>query len=314
MVGLLDRCWIVSQGLAALEKPSLGLAGALELDADCKKVVLPQPWRSLPPLPFLCGNGYKPPSDLNDPPGLVIGCGRQSIMPMIALKRRYTDQVRTIQLQDPRVAPEHFDLVICPEHDRLRGANVLNHLGSLTQITPESLVTERARFPELGAGTAKRVAVLIGGANKRFSFDRQTADHVVAQLLDLREQGYRLMVTASRRTGADNEAMMRRALAGDGIFFWDGTGENPYLAYLAWADAILVTVDSVNMVSEAASTHKPVYLLGLPGKPGKFGHFHQDMIQRAHARPFTGEIDRDWQPEPFQETQRIAAEVKRRLF
>src|SRR3546814_15726728 len=78
------------------------------------------------------------------------------------------------------------------------------------------------------------------------------------------------MVTPSRRTGPDNEAILRARLAGLPAEIWDGEGENPYFAYLGLADAILVTADSVNMVCEAASTGKPVYVIALDGSSDKF--------------------------------------------
>ena len=94
------------------------------------------------------------------------------------------------------------------------------------------------------------------------------------------------MVTASRRTGATNESYLRQHLQGERIRFWDGTGDNPYLAYLAAAEVLLVTADSVNMISEAASTGKPTYLIDLPGRPGKFAQFHSEMIEAGHLRRF----------------------------
>ena len=76
-------------------------------------------------------------------------------------------------------------------------------------------------------------------------------------------EGCGLLVTASRRTGAANLAILREELSLPGIYFWDGSGENPYHAFLAAADAFLVSVDSVNMVFEACFTGKPVYVLPL---------------------------------------------------
>ncbi|MCR9256356.1 MAG: mitochondrial fission ELM1 family protein [Alphaproteobacteria bacterium] len=305
------HAWIVSEGFAGLENPALGLAAALGLEASCKRLTLPRPWRVLPPIPALARPPFfRTPATLEGPPPIVIGVGRQSIMPVIALKRRLGRDLFTIQLQDPRVSPAHFDLVISPDHDRLRGANVLTHLGSLTRITPALLAEALDALPELAALPAPRVALLIGGANKRFRFDRATAEGIADRALTLRDRGASLMVTASRRTGPENEAYLRERLSGDRIRFWDGGGANPYLAYLAAADAILVTSDSVNMVSEAASTGKPTYLIRLPGDPGKFGRFHDAMIERGHLRAFKGDLEPDWRPEPFDETARIAKEIK----
>ena len=70
-------------------------------------------------------------------------------------------------------------------------------------------------------------------------------------------------MTPSRRTGAEVEAELRKALADTPSYIWDGQGENPYLAVLALADSLITTADSVNMVSEACFTGKPVHVVDL---------------------------------------------------
>ena len=72
---------------------------------------------------------------------------------------------------------------------------------------------------------------------------------------------------------------------------WDGSGENPYFAYLALADAVLVTADSISMISEAAATGKPVHVLGLDGGNAKFARFHKTMQAAGITRPFSGHIE-----------------------
>ncbi|HET8727389.1 MAG TPA: ELM1/GtrOC1 family putative glycosyltransferase, partial [Alphaproteobacteria bacterium] len=136
----------------------------------------------------------------------------------------------------------------------------------------------------------------------------------VAEVLSnlARERGLGLMVTPSRRTGADNEAILRARLDGLPAEIWDGTGENPYFAYLGLADAIIVTADSVNMVCEAASTGKPVYVIELEGESAKFDAFHESMRRAGITRPFDGRLD-DWSYQPLCETERAAAEVWRRM-
>jgi len=310
----MSAAWIVSEGLPGLENPSFGLADALALRAEPKRVALSAPWRHMMPMPFLArAPFYDLPSEIaGTPPPVVIGCGRQSVMPVLALKRRHGKAILTIQLQDPRVDPRRFDIVVAPDHDRLRGDNVLTHLGSLTRITTARLAEASAAFPALAALPPPRIALLIGGANKRFDFGRATAETIAARAMALHEAGASLMVTASRRTGPENEALLRDRIQGERVRFWDGVGPNPYLGYLAAADAILVTGDSVNMVSEAATTGKPTYLIRLPGDPGKFARFHEAMIAAGHVRAFEGRVDPDWRPEPFDETARIATAIRGR--
>ena len=93
---------------------------------------------------------------------------------------------------------------------------------------------------------------------------------------------------------------------------WDGQGENPYLGFLALADAFVVTEDSVSMISEAASTGKPVYVAALEGGGRRFRLFHHNFRAAGITRPFDGTLD-FWQYDPPDDTARVAAEVRRRL-
>ena len=118
--------------------------------------------------------------------------------------------------------------------------------------------------------------------------------------------------TPSRRTGAENEAVLRKALQGSGAVIWDGTGGNPYFGYLAHADQIVATCDSVSMVSEACATGKPVYVYDLPGGSAKFRRFHEKLRDDGITRPFTGAVI-DWSYEPFDETARVGQEIRCRM-
>ena len=117
-------------------------------------------------------------------------------------------------------------------------------------------------------------------------------------------------MTPSRRTGAENVATLKDGLRGHRAEIWDGTGENPYFGFLAHADQIVVTCDSVSMVSEACATGKPVYVFDLPGGSAKFKRFHQVLRDEGITRPFTGE-PQDWRYEPFNDTAHVAAEICR---
>jgi uncharacterized protein len=107
----------------------------------------------------------------------------------------------------------------------------------------------------------------------------------------LRASGGSALVTPSRRTGAEGLKLVQDRLAGLPAAIWDGAGDNPYFAYLALADALLVTADSVSMISEAAATGKPVHILDLDGGNAKFARFHQLMRQAGITRPFAGHLE-----------------------
>jgi mitochondrial fission protein ELM1 len=121
-----------------------------------------------------------------------------------------------------------------------------------------------------------------------------------------------LAITPSRRTATERLALLRRRLEGLPAFIWDGSGDNPYFAMLGVADAIIVTADSVSMVSEAAATGKPVYIVELEGGSRKFARFHQAMRDAGITRPFAGTIE-TWRYTPPDDTARAAEEIRRRF-
>jgi uncharacterized protein len=308
--------WAISDGRAGMANQVRGLAEAVGLPVVTKTVHPRFPWTMLPltlwPSPFRAlGAGsstFAPPW-----PKLAVGCGWRSIPYMLAIKRQSGGSTFTIQLQDPRIDPKHFDLVVPPEHDGLKGANVEAIVGSPNAVTRKSLDSAEAQWrTKFDRLKQPRIAVLIGGKSKSHSFGEDDARRLGAQLKDLAARGFGLMVTTSRRTGEAQAAIIKDALIGTQAFVWNGAGDNPYFGLLALADVILVTSDSTNMAVEAASTGKPVYVVDLPGGDSKFTRLHADLARRGIARKFTGEIAQ-WTYEPLNETARIAALIRKRI-
>jgi uncharacterized protein len=216
----------------------------------------------------------------------------------------------TVQCQDPRISPRLFDLVIPAEHDEIVGPNVFPIIGSPNRIRPDRLAQAHARFaPVFDPMRALRVAVLIGGASRTHgSLDAAAADRLGAMLADVAGD-HGLMVSMSRRTIPAAAAVLRRHLAPTGAFVWDASGDNPYLGMLAWADAFVVTADSVNMICEAAATGKPVHVFALPGGRHKARLFQESLAKRGIIRPFNGEIAQ-WRYAPLDETGRAVDRIK----
>ncbi|HTV45078.1 MAG TPA: mitochondrial fission ELM1 family protein [Stellaceae bacterium] len=289
--------WVLHDGKAGMASQALGLAEASGLDFVEKRLDIRFPWTRLPPflwpLPLAAAGGggarLAPPW-----PDFVIACGRNAAMPALAIRRASGGRAFLAQIQDPGVGRGEFDLAVVPEHDRWRGPQVIVTLGAVHRVTPARLAAECAHFPALAAMPRPILAVLIGGSNKayRLGLDRvgEIADAVAAVL---RERGGSALVTPSRRTGAEGVKRLQRGLAGLPAMIWDGCGENPYFAYLALADAFLVTADSVSMISEAAATGKPVHILPLAGGNDKFAQFHRLVQAAGITRPFAGRIE-DW--------------------
>ena len=320
----IKTCWVVTDGRAGMRNQAWGLAEALArrdpdggLEVVVKTVKVRKPWHWLPaalwinPLARLASES----DTLKAPwPDLVIGCGRITIPLVMAIGKASNRGTYTVQLQDPRIDPGNFDLVVPPSHDHVSGPNVVETTGAVHRVTAEKLALEAEKFKiELDHLPARRIAVLIGGSNKYYRLTPDITRQLATRLTKLAtDNDAGLMVTASRRTGAENEKVLRDAFADVPAVFWDGQGDNPYFAYLGLADAIVVTCDSVSMNSEAASTGKPVYVVSLDGGSKKFNEFHALMQQRGHTRAFDGKMP-DWTPVRLDDTERVANEIHRRM-
>ena len=305
--------WVLHDGKAGMASQALGLAEATGFPFIEKRLAIRFPWSALPPgfwfLPFHAagdaGARLVPPW-----PDLIIACGRNSAMPALAIKRASGGRTVAAQIQNPSVGNTEFDLFVVPEHDRFRGPQVIVTRGAVHRVTPARLAAERRRFPTLAAMPRPILSVLIGGTNKAYRLSLQRLGEIAEAVADiLRAGGGSALVTPSRRTGEAGLALLRDRLKGVSASVWDGTGDNPYFAYLALADAFLVTADSVSMISEAAATGKPVHILDLDGGNAKFSRFHAAMQAVGVTRPFVGRIESWTYPIP-DDTARAGAALR----
>jgi mitochondrial fission protein ELM1 len=315
------RVWAVSDGRPGIENQIVGLAAAVARLTPAEVVVKRVAYRGqfgrLPSLLNIAPRRWL--SDASDPieppwPDLWLAAGRASLP--LSVRARKWSQGRTfvVQVQDPKLPTGLFDLVIPPKHDRVHGDNVFSLTGAPNPLTSDRLEADHARFAARLDGLPRpRAAVLIGGRSKAFDLSPTRAAALAAELdLALEQEGASLLMTFSRRTPDKAKAALIERLAHHPGIIWDGTGENPYFAFLAAADFVAVTEDSVNMAADAASTGKPVFVLKMEGQSLRMRRFHEDLEARGAARPFGGAFYR-WSYPPLQETERAAEEVLRRL-
>lgn len=299
---------VITDGRAGNEVQALGLAEAIgrltPAHIDTRRITLRGLLEPLPQI-LLTTFARQPESVLTDAadiagwdqPDLVIGAGRRGAAVLATMR----GGPRRIQILNPHIPPSLFDLVICPQHDGLAGDNVISTLGSLNRFTDLDF-----QAPP----TDKRLAVLIGGPSGSARFDRTDYDRLVAELETFIDQGWTIEATPSRRTPAWLTADLRATIPAAAI--WNGEGDNPYPGLLAKASAVLATGDSVNMLSEAAASGKPVYLSAAGRVSGKFRQFHEALAARGVTRP-AADGPRQWRYEPLREADRVAPLALQRL-
>ncbi len=303
-------CWVVTNGMAGFEMQAVGVAEALGLAPELKRVMPTAPYKWLAPWgPAAPNAAISPPW-----PDLVIASGRQSIPYARKIKRQSGRNTFVAILQNPKVNPRHFDLVWAPQHDQLKGPNVLSTLTAPHRITPEKLQnaakTLEARYAAL---PQKRLAVVLGGPNKVYDFTADQMRHLAKSLAALaKRENVGLMVTTSRRTTPDAVAALREELRDVPHNIYDARADapddNPYPGLLGLADAVIVTCDSHNMVGEATVTGKPVYVVELEGGSSKFRRFLDALYVNNIARQFDGLLE-SWSYAPLNATQEIASAI-----
>ncbi len=308
------QIWALSDGRAGNARQAEALATALGGAVRSLSLASRAPWRWVAPriLPGArAAFGPAFAAALDAPPALAIGCGRQAALATRLLRGRAG---ATVQVLDPRIDPRQWDLVVAPEHDRLGGANVIHLLGSLHPVDDDWLARAREAFPQPGTLPGPRTTLLLGGPTANARIDAGSLEALLAGLRQLREtEGGSLLATVSRRTPPDLVRQLRRGLAGVQGLCWTGPadGANPYPGLLAWADRIVCSPDSVNMVSEACATRVPVHVFGHALSRGR----QRDFLDAIAARGRSGDLD---QPPgasmaPLRETPRVARDIRHRL-
>lgn len=307
--------WVlVERGLTGTENQCLGVCDSLGVTPVMKRFTLKQPWKSVSPyLNLGISHGYEGDALTGPWPDVLIAGGRKAAGLALWVKRASRGKTLVVCLQDPRARRGAFDLIAVPAHDPARGRNVIVTTAAPNRITPERLYRARKTWErQLEHLRHPRVAVLIGGNSKAYTLSGTIAGGLGESLKKLATDGAGMMVTASRRTGSDNLAILQAWLKDTGAFVWDGKGENPYEGFLALADVILVTADSVSMMSEAASTGKPVYRIDLEGGAPRLNKFHAKLELDGIARPFLGTIE-NWTYTPLRDSEIVAAAIRERL-
>lgn len=311
----MTACLAVHDARAGNARQALALAQALDMQAKEFSLEPRAPWRRLAPL-LLPGAGRAFGSlfaeCLAQPPALAVGCGRQAALATRLLRQNGS---KAVQILDPRINPTHWDAVVVPEHDSVRGENVITTLGSLHPVDDDFLLRAIAGFPDLALLPTPHTVLLVGGPSRHTALEdgafTTLLQHLSAQS---KAEGGSFSAIASRRT----PTLWRQAIAAldpqlPGLHWRDTSdGTNPYAGLLASADRLVCTPDSVNMLSEAAATHAPVFVWAHTSVQGRPRQFVNALLQRDRVRPMDAALA-PFPSTPLRETARVAAALRERL-
>ena len=318
MSALREECWAITDDAAGNQRQALALAERLGLPVRPLVLEPRGPWAWLAPRLMLGAEVALPPAErarFAPPwPRVAVGCGRAAALFTRVLHPWSGGRCQTVQILDPRIDPKHWDVVIAPRHDGLAGPNVLTPRGSLNPVDDEWLADARDAWPRLAELPAPRIGVLLGGPRHGIPLDQAWTHAFIDGLRALHQRnGGSLLVLASRRTPPALAVALRNAFGDVPGLHWHGQvdGPNPYPGVLAWADRLVVTPDSVNMLSEACAVGCPVHTFAPTPLPEKLARFHRALREGGLLHDL--QVDAPARQAPLRETERIATTVRRQF-
>jgi len=310
--------WLITDEKIGMIVQCRGVADALGLAYVHKQVNPARLRRLLAPwiLPRRSERSGEPGSLLAPPwPQIAIATGRLSIPYLRALSRLAGPRTLSVVLQDPKTGPGTADLICVPAHDRLRGDNVVRTLTAPHSYSQHRLAAlRRAMPPEISALPPPRITVILGGTSRGASFTPEEQQRLAGALAALAALEVSFLITPSRRTPAALLHAVEEATRTRPRLLWQGEGENPYPAFLAHADVLVVTADSVNMTGEACATGRPVYVFKPRRTSTKLERFHEALARYGATRllPDHPTALAAWTYQPLDSAAEIAAEIERR--
>ena len=307
------KALLLTQGMHGMVSQVEGLAKALGLSYKHQKIELKSFWNLIPPKISPISENLVKNKFVCDCK-IIISCGRKSVIPSIALKKRLGNEIFNIHIQDPIVSFDHFDLIVSPEHDRLRGENIINTTGAIHYLTKKE-INDNSKY--LGIEKDKRkelVAFIIGGPNKYYNYSEKQIHELFNKVKTLfTPDKFKIIVIPSYRTP---ENILKIAFNTFSInhHVVKNIDKKAYLSALAISNYIVVTCDSTSMISEAAMTGKPVYIAMMKSfKPtGRFKKFYSQLKDLGITRELEDRVE-SWSYNSLNEVNRIAPIVKAKM-
>jgi len=309
------KALLLTQGMHGMISQVEGLAKALNTEYNHKIVRLSFPWNLIPPK-------FTPISEMilkdkiylteNEIPDLIISCGRKSVIPSIILKKKNL-KIFTIHIQNPKVNFKNFDAIVVPEHDNLNGENIYSTKGAIHYIT-ETEIEKAKPYLIKKINSQKVVSLILGGPNKYYSFDKPQLIQIFNKIKsNFVSEGYKVIVIPSMRTPKASIELAKKEMDSCG-YVVNSVDKQAYLSAFALATNIVVTCDSTSMISEAATSGKPIFVAHMKAKKNnyRFKKFFQLFKEMGITRDL-GEQVESWAYNKLNETARIATIINSKL-
>ena len=309
------KALLLTEGMHGMISQVEGMAKALNTEYSHRIVRLNFPWNLIPPK-------FTPVSQIvlkdkiyitnTEIPDLVISCGRKSIIPSILLKRK-NPKIFNNHIQDPKVNLKNFDAIVAPEHDNLKGDNIYTSKGAIHYIT-EAEINKARQYLVNKIKSEKIVSFILGGPNKYYSFNSDQIINIFNQIKSIFvSDGYKVIIIPSMRTPKKIIDLAEREMSSCG-YVVNKVDKQAYFSAYALANYVIVTCDSTSMISEAATSGKPIFVAHMKAKRNnyRFNRFYELFKQMGITRNL-GEKVETWTYNKHNEAQRIAIEIKSKI-
>ena len=309
------KALLLTEGYHGMISQVEGLAKALQTEFQHKIVRLNWPWNFIPPkLTPISEIILKDKYYINENKNfdLVISCGRKSVIPSAIIKKKNAN-IFTIHIQDPKVNYKNFDVIIAPEHDELKGENVISSKGSIHYIT-QSEIEKAKNYLVNKFHNENVVSLILGGPSKYYSFSNEDLTQVFRKIKsNFISQGYKALVIPSMRTPRRIIDLAMKEFVKVG-FVVNTVDKQAYLSALALATNIVVTCDSTSMISEAAASGKPIFVAHMEPKKNnyRFKKFFQLFREMGITKELGEKVD-NWTYNRLNEADRIASLMRKKL-
>jgi mitochondrial fission protein ELM1 len=306
------KALLLTQGMHGMISQVEGLAKALNLDYKHQTIELKTLWNYIPPKFTPITENILSKKFICDAK-VIISCGRKSVIPSIALKKKFGKDIFNIHIQDPKVALSNFDLVVCPKHDGLNGENILQTTGAIHYLSTQE-IKRNLDYLEIDRANKKMVAFIIGGPNNYYDFSEKEIDKVFSKIKILfSTDKYKIIVIPSYRTPKEIIEKANNVFGHDHLVV-KTVDKKAYLSAFSQADYIVVTCDSTSMISEAAVTGKPIYVAKMKAKKEskRFQAFYSQLKEINIIKDLEDKIE-TWSYNNLDEVNRIAPKIKAKM-
>ena len=304
---------LLTEGMHGMISQVEGLAKALDIEFTHHKVELNSFWKLIPPILTPISNFVFKKINVEDF-DIIISCGRKSVIPSIYFKKISKKKVFNIHVQNPKVSLSNFDFVIVPEHDNLKGKNVITSKGAIHYLTSNEIKNNHNYLVDKLDKAKDYLLLILGGPNKYYDYNDQNLINIFNIIKKIMNtNNLQSIVIPSMRTPKKTIKLADELLGKENLVITN-IDKKAYLSGLSLAKYIVVTCDSTSMISEAAITGKPIYIADIPAKKNdqRFKMFRELFTQLNITKNLNEKLE-IWTYKSLNETTRIAEEIKKQI-